>query len=111
VPRRNAAEALRIEHTFDNILGVAGGMNRRSTFRQTLHERIHGTPPPADPEPAPVRHCWVSDEHGRRPGLLLEWRRTAAGWQGRVLLPVRDGGMWVVAEEWLSAELLSSADP
>src|SRR4029077_10728107 len=45
-------------------------------------------------EPSPVerlRHCWVtSDEHGRVPALLLEWRETAHGWQGRVVRPMLD---------------------
>jgi hypothetical protein len=49
----------------------------------------------------------VTDEHGRQPGLLLEWRQTLAGWQGRVVRPVREDGCWVVVEEWLSAGLLA----
>jgi hypothetical protein len=48
----------------------------------------------------------VADEHGRQPGLLLEWRRTASGWQGRVVRPVFEVGCWVVVEEWLPAEFL-----
>ena len=36
----------------------------------------------------PARHCWVADAvdgHGvKRPGLLVEWRQAAAGWEGRV---------------------------
>ena len=43
-------------------------------------------------EPAPLerlRHCWVTDEHGRRPALLLEWRfRAAAGVVGDRNSPV-----------------------
>lgn len=54
----------------------------------------------------PVKHCWVTDEHGRLPGLLLEWRRTLDGFQGRVVRPVVDDGAWIVVEEWLPAELL-----
>ena len=30
----------------------------------------------------------TADRHGRLPGLLLEWRRVAAGFQGRVVRPV-----------------------
>ena len=38
-----------------------------------------------------LRHCWVTaDEHGRVPALLLEWRETPDGWQGRVVRPVLD---------------------
>jgi hypothetical protein len=78
-------------------------MTRRRGDRPTLLERIHGMP---TPDPAPVKPCWVVDENGRQPGLLLEWRRTAAGWQGRVLHPVREGQGWAVVEDWLPAERL-----
>jgi hypothetical protein len=75
----------------------------RSRDRVSLHERIHGAPPPSQPEPRPepahssppIRHCWVTDESGRLPGLLLEWRRTVAGWQGRVVRPVLEHGCCV----------------
>ena len=97
---------------------MAGGMNRRRVDRTALHERIHGAPPPAerqpvdpvpkrDPDPRSIRHCWVTDEHGRLPGLLLEWRRAVGGWQGRVVRPVLEEGCWMVVEEWLPAEQLS----
>ena len=91
-------------------------MSRRGE-RASLHERIHGIPSmsesgsstPDAPREAnsPVRRCWVTDEHGRQPGLLLEWRRTLAGWQGRVVRPVREEGCWVVVEEWLPAAMLT----
>ena len=92
-------------------------MNRRGE-RTSLHDRIHGAPalsdagevtaPASEPTHAsPVRRCWVVDETGRQPGLLLEWRQTLAGWQGRVVRPVREDGCWVVVEEWLPAAMLS----
>ena len=62
-----------------------------------------------EPERPPVKHCWVTDEHGRLPGLLLEWHRTASGWQGRVVGPVLEASGWMVVEEWLPAELLGEA--
>jgi hypothetical protein len=59
-------------------------------------------------EPAPVKRCWVLEDGGRQPGLLLEWRRTAAGWQGRVVHPVRHSSGWVVVEDWMTADLLEA---
>ena len=93
---------------------MAGGMNRRDTDRIPLYQRIRETPTPQHvPAPAPVepvvRHCWVVTEHGRQPGLLLEWRQTAAGWQGRVVRPVLQAAGWALAEDWISAEMLRPA--
>ena len=59
-----------------------------------------------------LRHCWVTaDEHGRVPALLLEWRDTPDGWQGRIVRPVLDmeGGRWRPWEEWLPAENISQS--
>src|SRR4051794_16066534 len=116
---------------------MAGGMNKRGSWG-TMAERVAvaaraapegasasvpaGTAPdeprdPTSPEPASpeeclarLRHCWVVDGHGRLPGLLLGWRRTEAGFQGRVVHPVHEPGMgWVVVEEWLPAGLREPA--
>lgn len=79
---------------------------------------VTAAPAPPAPPAAPVRgpddlkHCWVRGEHGRVPGLLIEWRRTAGGWQGRVVHPVRDpvdGIGWILVEEWLPAAALDQA--
>ena len=56
-----------------------------------------------------VKHCWVIDQHGRLPGLLLGWRRIGDEWQGRVVRPAYDeapGLGWVVVEEWIPAGCL-----
>jgi hypothetical protein len=86
---------------------MAGGMRQRGD-RRTLAERIHGDPAPSPP--SPVKPCWVTDGHGCNPGLLLEWRQVASGWQGRVVRPVRDGAGWVVVEEWLPAQVLAAGE-
>jgi hypothetical protein len=100
----------------ERVSTMAGGMSRRGVDRASLHERIHGTPPPAEENSPPValvrraptalRHCWVTDERGRLPGLLIEWRRTVSGWQGRVVRPVLKEAGWLVVEEWLPSEVL-----
>jgi len=67
-------------------------------------------------EPSPVerlRHCWVTaDEHGRVPALLLEWRHTREGWQGRVVRPVLDmeDEKWRPREARLPASALEQAN-
>jgi hypothetical protein len=87
---------------------MAGGMHRRGAERLSLHERIHGVAPSAEPtELSPAKPCWVLASEGRQPGLLLDWRRTPAGWQGRVVYPIRQGSAWVVVEEWVRAEWLT----
>ena len=48
----------------------------------------------ADP-PSPARHCFVEGQ----PSLLVEWRRGATGWEGRVISVV-----WVDAVGWASVE-------
>lgn len=63
-------------------------------------------------EPCPMRHCWVSDAADRlgvkRPGLLLEWRATETGWEGRVLYAAQLGqARWTTVEEWLPAAVLT----
>lgn len=65
--------------------------------------------PEQPPEPPPVKPCWVTDRHGRLPGLLLGWRRTPGGFEGRVVRAVLDAEGWVVVEEWLPAGLLAPA--
>ncbi len=59
-----------------------------------------GTPAgPATP-PSPARHCHVAGE----PSLLVEWRRTSRGWEGRVITLVwMDAVGWVTLERWLPA--------
>ena len=82
--------------------------------RVRLGDRAPGEPRPAGghDDGCPARHCWVGDSVDgagvKRPGLLVEWRETGAGWEGRVVYVAglrRDG--WSVVEEWLPASLLT----
>ncbi|MDX6326763.1 MAG: hypothetical protein QOK15_3117 [Nocardioidaceae bacterium] len=94
---------------------MAGGYGGRGL---PLHARTRpdapGTPEPAGAPPCPAKHCWVRapvDGGGSRPGLLLEWRKTPEGrWEGRVSYAAElRPGRWATVEEWLGAELLSTA--
>ena len=54
----------------------------------------------------PSRHCWVADAVDglgvKRPGLLVEWRRTGQAWEGRVVYAAQlRPGRWVMVEEWV----------
>jgi hypothetical protein len=50
----------------------------------------------------------VDGDGVKRPGLLVEWRQDAVGWQGRVVYAARlRGADWVIVEEWLPAALLT----
>lgn len=87
-------------------------MSKRGSWG-SMADRVGRGPGDAPSEPEPptaLKHCWVTDRHGRLPGLLLEWRRTESGFQGRVLRAVYepDAG-WIVCEEWLPAGLLEGA--
>ncbi|MCW2794029.1 MAG: hypothetical protein JWO76_3127 [Nocardioides sp.] len=87
--------------------GVPLGERRRSTPRD--HTSLPSVP--SVPE-CPVRHCWVADavdgQGVKRPGLLVEWRRTTGGWEGRVVYAacLRPGD-WAMVEEWLPAHALT----
>jgi hypothetical protein len=64
------------------------------------------------PEDCPARHCWVAgsvDGRGvKRPGLLVEWRNGATGWEGRVVYAAQlRAGAWLLVEEWVPADLLT----
>lgn len=91
-------------------------MSRGSGVR--LQDRVRaGGGGPAEPvavperEPCPARHVWVSlpvDATEVRPGLLLEWRKAAHRWEGRVVyLAELRPGRWSLVEEWIPAELLT----
>jgi hypothetical protein len=60
----------------------------------------------------PARHCWVADavDNGgvKRPGLLVEWRQSETGWEGRVVYAAQvRAGRWALVEEWVAAALLA----
>jgi hypothetical protein len=83
-------------------MGAGGGI--------PMSRRVRLADDPLDP--CPARHCMVAgavDDAGvKRPGLLVEWRPTGSGWEGRVVYAaLLRSGSWVLVEEWLPASLLS----
>jgi hypothetical protein len=97
---------------------VAGGMNKRAGGLPLAQRVAVGRSEQDDPElldDCPARHCWVLDpvdrSHHRRPGLLLEWRRLAAGgWEARVVYAAElRAGLWAAVEEWLPGSLVLPA--
>jgi hypothetical protein len=65
--------------------------------------------PAAGPRSHQGRHCWVTDPPewpGTWPGLLVEWRQRAGGWQGRVAYAVSGPHGPVLVETWLPADRL-----
>lgn len=83
---------------------MAGGMNRARG--PTLAERVGRTPSLS----AGGRHCWVEDapgHPGRYPGLLVEWRRSATGWEGRVVYALPDAGSPRLTERWVDSRHLT----
>jgi hypothetical protein len=58
------------------------------------------------------RHCWVVDPPGvpgRWPGLLAEWRRVEAGWEGLVVFVASAGGKPALVQAWVDAGCLEDA--
>ena len=76
-------------------------------------------PSPAQPADSPAapragdggegRHCWVRDPPdapGTWPGLLVEWRQQADGWEGRVVYTVTGPRGARLVESWIPARWL-----
>ena len=86
-------------------VGVMGG-----TRGVPMSHRVRGAG--ATYDSCPARHCWVADAVDgfgiKRPGLLLEWRRTGDTWEGRVVYAAQlRPGRWVMVEEWAAEALLT----
>jgi hypothetical protein len=98
------------------------GRSGRSLGERAANSGIRPAEPaaPAAPLPGPVarsaaepldegRHCWVHDPpqgRGTWPGLLVEWRQRAGGWQGRVAFTVPGPQGPALVEAWLPADRL-----
>ena len=89
------------------------GRSGRSLADRAADSGVRPAPAP-QPGPRPVaphdvaegRHCWVHDPPdaaGTWPGLLVEWRRGEAGWQGRVVYTVVSAAGSRLVEAWLPA--------
>jgi hypothetical protein len=93
-------------------VAVGGGWGKQGSG-VPLSDRVRGGMARESGPPAcPARHCWVSDAVDglgpQRPGLLVEWRQSRTGWEGRVVYAVSlRPGEWCLVEEWLPAPLLT----
>ena len=102
---------------------MAGGMLPGRSGRSLGERAANSGIAPADPAPAGAepagyaaagdggegRHCWVRnppDAPGTWPGLLVEWRQRAGGWQGRVAYTVTGPHGPALVEAWLPAARL-----
>lgn len=77
-----------------------------------MSRRVRAAGRVASYDDGPARHCWVADTVDglgmKRPGLLVEWRRSGQDWQGRVVYAAQPRpGRWVLVEEWVDAALLT----
>ena len=95
--------------------GMIPGRSRRSLSERAANSGV--TPPVAAAAVSPPspgdggdgRHCWVHDppdSPGIWPGLLVEWRQRADGWQGRVAYTVTGPHGPALVETWLPAARL-----
>ncbi len=76
----------------------------RTSGQGNLADRT-GASRPANP-PSPARHCFVDAQ----PSLLVEWRRGATGWEGRVISVVWvDAVGWTNVERWLPAATIRAS--
>ncbi len=96
---------------------MRSGRSRPSLGERAADSGIAGAPERADAvvpgrEETPARrgeagrHCWVTDPPewpGTWPGLLVEWRQRAGGWQGRVAYTVAGPHGPVLVEAWFPA--------
>lgn len=58
------------------------------------------------------RHCWVHTPETPsepRPGLVIEWARSATGWRARVVYALDDDEHATTVETWVKAEQLHPA--
>jgi hypothetical protein len=84
--------------------GMVPGRGGRSLGERALNSGVAPAPPEG-------RHCWVHDPPeatGIWPGLLVEWRPHAEGWQGRVAYTVHGRHGPTLVEAWLPASRLEA---
>src|SRR3954470_8033186 len=102
-------------------MGGSGGRRAADNSLQGLRQSgllgrpAGGAAPEATTERRPgARHCWLTDAPdlpGRWPGLVVEWRRQAGRWQGRVLVVVLEGEDTRVICGWFEQTFLTPVVP
>ena len=95
--------------------GMLPGRSGRSLGERAANSGVQqpaaAGPPAARPgaDGGEGRHCWVHDppdSPGIWPGLLVEWRQRADGWQGRVAYTVTGPHGPALVETWIPAARL-----
>ena len=110
------------ETAHDEGMGGSGGRRGAERSLQGLRQsgllarRPEGDVPDATPERRPGgRHCWITDAPGlpagRWPGVVVEWRRLGARWQGRALVVVPEGRDGRVICGWFEQTVLTPVVP
>jgi hypothetical protein len=92
-------------HTAQVAGGMVPGRSGRSLQERAIQSGV-GAPTTAAGEGGEGRHCWVRnppEAPGVWPGLLVEWRQHAEGWQGRVVYTVTGPRGATLIESWLPA--------
>ena len=97
------------------------GRAGRSLGERAANSGVRPSVEPADFQPAAEetparagdggegRHCWVRnppDAPGVWPGLLVEWRQQAEGWEGRVVYTITGPRGARLVEAWIPARWL-----
>ena len=109
------------ETAHDEGMGESGGRRGAERSLQGLRQSgllarpAEGAAPdtPAERRPG-ARHCWLTDAPGlpgRWPGLVVEWRRHAGRWQGRVLVVILEGQDTRVICGWFEQTFLTPVVP
>lgn len=94
----------------DSPCGPDCALHTHPQPRPELHrtpERSSAAPKSTAPiPPPPLKHCWVTTDHGPVPALHKEWGCPGPAWEwlALVLMPVLIDDGWDLQERWVPAD-------